>query len=149
MNLPVINAVTLYTVSCDVLCPSHHHASHTHPLCSFIFTALWFCTVWHYCNPVTRAPTGGVWVCLPRGCFEPLGSPLGYTPKEWGPWVLRHVCIQLYKLTPNYIPTWVSHLHAQRGSMASPPRPHPLLMRSAFWNLWLSLLKSPKAGKAK
>lgn len=36
----LLNAVTLYTVSCDVLCPSHHHASHTHPLCSFIFTAL-------------------------------------------------------------------------------------------------------------
>lgn len=27
----LLSAVTLYTISCDVLCPSHHRASHTHP----------------------------------------------------------------------------------------------------------------------
>ena len=40
-------------------------------------------------------------------------SPLGYMPEERGHWVLRHVCVQLYKLTPSYL--------LSSGGVTAPP----------------------------
>lgn len=128
-------AVGSYPISCDGLCPPHCYASQTHPHCAFIFMALSSCTV---LGTTSWLPRGYLLVAFEcsrlGGCSEPLtrtlGSPLGYMPEERGHWVLRHMCVQLYKLMPSYCPVGVSQSHPPCGSVAGTPQPHPFPMPS-------------------
>lgn len=102
---------------------------------AFIFTALSSCTAF---GTASWLPGGYLLVAFEcsrlRGCSEPLtrilGSSLGYTPEDRGHWVLRDVCVQLYRLTPTYRPAGVSHPHTPCGSTAGTPQPHPFPMPS-------------------